>query len=97
VQRLIIMGAWLDSLIVWSLVTASAGFACYRLGPAGMRSWLRRQWARILGKPVPLADDSGANCGGCGSCASTPPRGETRIAADNIRKLERTRSSARHS
>ncbi|HZF16863.1 MAG TPA: hypothetical protein VE046_13065 [Steroidobacteraceae bacterium] len=80
------MSSWLDQAVVASLVIASAMFAVFRLGPAPLRLWMRRQWARLRGKPMPVAQ-----AGGCGDCANAPvhkPRGETRIAADNIRKLE---------
>jgi hypothetical protein len=88
-------GSWLDQVIVGALVFASAAFACYRLGPAGMRLWMRRQWARLLRRPVPVGGDGAAGCGGCGDCASTAPTGkplgETRVAASNIHKFERSR------
>jgi hypothetical protein len=87
------VGAWLDLVIVGVLVIGSAAFACYRLGPQATRLWMRRQWARLLGKPLPASGEGGAGCGGCGDCASTSPAakagGETRVPASNIRKLER--------
>jgi hypothetical protein len=84
------VGAWLDLIIVGVLVIGSAAFACYRLGPQAMRLWMRRQSARILGKPMPVGGESGAGCSGCAhSSASPPSASETRISASNIRKLER--------
>jgi hypothetical protein len=83
------MSAWVDQIIVGLLVIASVGFACYRLGPRKLRFWMRRQWARARGKPMPLVDTSGAGCDGCANAAAPKPRGQTRIAADNIRKFER--------
>jgi hypothetical protein len=74
----------LDQIAVATLVIASAGFACYRLGPASVRLWMRRVWARMLGKPLPVA-----GTGGCGDCASAKPPNEARIPATNIRKFER--------
>jgi hypothetical protein len=66
------MDAWADQLIVGVLVVASAAFAGYRLGPARMRLWLRRQWARARGKPLPAA---GTGAGGCGDCPHAMPPG----------------------
>lgn len=85
------MGAWLDYTIVGLLVGASAAFACYRLGPARLRLGMRRQWARVRGKPLPLTDAGGGGCANCVNAASHGRRGETAVAPDNIRKLGRTR------
>jgi hypothetical protein len=81
------VGVLLDQIAVATLVIASAGFACYRLGPASVRLWMRRVWARMLGKPLPVA--ATGTTGGCGDCASAKPPNEARIPATNIRKFER--------
>jgi len=65
VERLKAMNAWIDQLVVGALVIASAAFAAYRLGPASMRLWIRQQWARVRGKPLPAAS---IGVGGCGDC-----------------------------
>ena len=83
------MSAWFDQVIVGVLVIASAAFACYRLGPQNVRFWMRRQWARIRGKPLPQANSGGGGCGDCPNAAPLKARGEARVAANNIRKLER--------
>jgi len=64
-ERLKAMSAWMDQLVVGVLVIASAAFAGYRLGPASMRLWIRRQWARVRGKPLPAAN---VGAGGCDDC-----------------------------
>ena len=81
------MNAWLDQVLVAVLVLGSVVFAAFRLGPAPMRLWMRRRWARLTGKPMPVVDISG-----CGNCENAGPRkksAETRIPVSNIRKLER--------
>lgn len=83
------MSGWLDQAVVGLLVVGSAVFAFLRLGPAPMRLWIRRQWARLRGKPMPTVA-----VGGCGDCAKAAPpknRVESRVAAANIRKIERPR------
>jgi hypothetical protein len=84
------MGAWLDYTIVGALVVVSAAFACYRLGPARLRLWVRRRWAGLRGKPLPVAEPGGG-CAGCINAESHARRGESAAAPGNIRKLERTR------
>jgi hypothetical protein len=84
---MMLMNAWLDQVLVAALVLGSAIFACSRLGPAPLRLWMRRQWARLRGKPLPEADLTG--CAGCANGQPMKPRAETQIAAGNIRKFER--------
>jgi hypothetical protein len=78
------MNAWVDQAVVATLVIASAAFAAFRLGPAPMRLWMRRQWARLRGKPLPVAESSG--CGDCASASLHKPRGESRVPISHIRK-----------
>jgi hypothetical protein len=73
------MNAWLDQAIVATLVITSAVFAAFRLGPAPMRLWMRRQWARLRGKPMPVVESGG--CGDCANAAHLKTRG------DNVREI----------
>lgn len=82
-----IVNAWLDQALVAALVLGSAIFAFSRLGPAPVRLWMRRQWARLRGKPLPVADLTG--CAGCANAQPSKPRAETPIPAGNIRRFER--------
>ena len=82
-----LMPAWIDQALVAALVIGSAIFAASRLGPAPLRLWMRRQWARLRGKPLPTADLTG--CAGCANAQPSKPHAQTRIPAGNIRRFER--------
>jgi hypothetical protein len=85
------MGAWLDYSVVGVLVGTSAAFALYRLGPARLRLWIRQQWARVRGRPLPVADTA-SGCANCANATAHARPGETAIPPDNIRRFGRTRS-----
>jgi hypothetical protein len=98
------MHGLVDVLLVGGALTVSVVYAAFSLGPRALRrrvmlgvaSLLRKlpgamHWQRGVLRMETAAQKAGDSCGGCGSCASTPPAAssaapEVRIPVSSIRK-----------
>ena len=75
------MSPWIDHITIALIVTVSAAYAIYSLGPRKLRAKIRKH---LLGRKERTDAESG--CGSCGDCDSNATKPEAKIPLASIRK-----------